>query len=695
MPDPPPIQRSLGWKDIKLKIATTGEELIVPVMTASKVMDLKQMLGEMIGKEDWMRIELSYKNGPTWKRHRNSDEVCCNLIVRGIDSFARQLQQYPHPWVLIGCGSIGLRVAVMWMKKGINFVNFERKDGLGGNAWRTIANWTSKLQSEGPQYELEYGDCSIDEVPENHCYNDDPRMLDLAQKYWPSKACILKHLNDRADALGLWTNIRLNTEVVDMDIFEVQTSSYGDQKRFDLHWKSTKEDDSTRGVTTASCLAFFPGCLCVPHRNIWPGEDISEMQIGYGFSNEFDYTALTRQKCIIIGMGAFGIENIRTAMEHGAAKIYMICRHFNLLMPRVLAWWINQCTGEHPPTAAMMLDAMKPMYDLVGWDPWNFFSVSANADRSVANIKQYTRWGIGDAAFIAVYYDRCEIIESEVKRFKPKTVVLSTGRILEDVDHVIKVLGFDCDFGVDRIMKTDYHIGHWPNGDWRRYVCSDMSAIDASRFAGVGLSPWARSVANATMWFFQHPADGIRIIESGVMAPNYPIPEKGSAAYHYDPRSGAAVEITQIGMVPELQAFEANNGRWKRDQFLKVASPQKYTDALKADWYGYCKMFQERDGDNRPWPTYPWTSEDLQQLSEKEMELGEAREAARRANYVAAESRGEKPSYSPGSSLSFEAARQVMKIRARSPNSKATAEEQEAGRQAISWLKENAVVGIR
>eukprot|EP00449_Zooxanthella_nutricula_P021410 CAMPEP_0198553198 /NCGR_PEP_ID=MMETSP1462-20131121/80042_1 /TAXON_ID=1333877 /ORGANISM="Brandtodinium nutriculum, Strain RCC3387" /LENGTH=60 /DNA_ID=CAMNT_0044283873 /DNA_START=1 /DNA_END=180 /DNA_ORIENTATION=+ len=58
------------------------------------------------------------------------------------------------------------------------------------------------------------------------------------------------------------------------------------------------------------------------------------------------------------------------------------------------------------PTAAMVLDAMAPMYGLLGWDPWSFQAVSHNEDRTVAAIKQYTRWGVSDVYFLAIHFGK-------------------------------------------------------------------------------------------------------------------------------------------------------------------------------------------------------------------------------------------------------------------------------------------------
>merc|ERR1719436_1279203 len=99
------------------------------------------------------------------------------------------------------------------------------------------------------------------------------------------------------------------------------------------------------------------------------------------------------------------------------------------------------------PTAAMVLHEFKPMYDLLGWNAWNFFSVTSNPERTIASIKQYTRWGISDVFFLAIYFGKAEVMQGEVKRFKESSILLSSGTVLPDIQHVIKVIGFDGDFG--------------------------------------------------------------------------------------------------------------------------------------------------------------------------------------------------------------------------------------------------------
>ncbi|CAE7325188.1 unnamed protein product [Symbiodinium sp. CCMP2592] len=255
--------------------------------------------------------------------------------------------------------------------------------------------------------------------------------------------------------------------------------------------------------TVASCVCFFPGALSMPHRKTFPGEEIFGGQVGYGFNDEFNYAATQQQRGIVIGMGAFAVENIRTLMEHNSGKFYVIARHHNLLLPRVLSWYVNQTRAPAP--AATVLRAMEPMYKYYGKDPWSYYSVQTNADRSVASIKQYTRWGIGDVYFLGVHYGKVETVEGQVKRLKPRTAVITNGLVIENIDHVIKCLGFDCDFGIDRINHTRRHIGFWPDGDFRRWINSDQSSIDASRFGGTAIAPYAAMQAQWGTHFFQFP----------------------------------------------------------------------------------------------------------------------------------------------------------------------------------------------
>eukprot|EP00930_Biecheleria_cincta_P048639 TRINITY_DN3391_c0_g1_i1.p1 TRINITY_DN3391_c0_g1~~TRINITY_DN3391_c0_g1_i1.p1 ORF type:complete len:845 (-),score=139.20 TRINITY_DN3391_c0_g1_i1:37-2571(-) len=600
-----------AWKNVTLKIMGGNEELTCPMMVASSVAQVRQMLSEATGA-DPAQIDLFEKKGCKMARLRNSEQVPSKILVKGIPNFGRKAAEYPHPFVIVGAGTLGLRTALHWTKRGTDYVLFERKLKIGGNAWNGIANKWSKLQSEGGHYQLDYD--SYDGVDLLRPFN--------RYSFWPTRDEIIAHYHEVLTEYNMWPNMHMGVQVQDMEItqeprgapetlktYEVKTVHVGS-----LFNKAQDITDAAHDLFAgrqlnsfvASCVGFFPGALAGPHRRTFPGEEVFGGQVGYGFNDEFDYARVKQQKGIVVGMGAFAVENVRTLMEYDAQKFFVVARHHNLLLPRLISWYCNQ--SRLPPPAAVVLHAMEPMYALYGMDPWDFFSVQANATRTVASIKQYTRWGIGDVYFLGVFYGKVETIEGQIKRLKRRAAVLTTGRVLTDLDHMVKCLGFDSDFGIDRINKTRRQLGFWPDGDYRRWIASDQSAIDASRFGGTAIAPYAEIQSNWGTHFFEYPQDARTLLDSNVFIENWPKPEVGSAAYHYEPRAAAVVQVSYSASVPALKDFGALSDAFKKASMWCVSPPDRFLEECEKDWYHYCRKFKEF-GDDREYPPYPYTLE--------------------------------------------------------------------------------------
>mmetsp|Transcript_101609 Transcript_101609/g.287913 ORF Transcript_101609/g.287913 Transcript_101609/m.287913 type:complete len:708 (-) Transcript_101609:528-2651(-) len=661
-------QTSTGWKDVTLRIYGSDEEVTIPVMVSAKVLDLKHLVAEMHEGVSPSQIDFVFKVGPSWKKQRNGDEVQTRVMVKGIKSFKAGDYPWSHPYLVIGAGYMGLRQGMHYTRHRKDYVLVDKRPELGGNAWIGLANATSKLQSEGVHYQLHYDPLD----------GSTQALLDTERfGHWPSKAEILVHWRETVQKWGVWPQIRFNCEVTEMRIVGPGGRD-PNSKSYEFVWRSScggrgDEPGSAAGDTgtvTASCLGFFPGALVTPHRKTWPGEDAFGGQIGYGFSEDFNYSKVHGQDAIIIGMGAYSHENNRTFLEFGGRQAFIVARHFNLMLPRFICWWINQSTTA--PTAAMVLWALRNAYDVIGMDPWDCFSVIANPERTVASIKQYTRWGITDVTFLAMYFGKTRIIHSEVKRFKVRAAVLTNGEVLEDVDHVIKVIGFDADFGVDQVMQCTHCVGYWPSGDYRRVVFSDNSAIDASRFTAVSIGPGLSSVTLMLAYFFAQPAAALKLLESGLLPTKKAVPELGSPCYHQDPRHGFAVGSAYASFCPELGPFEVHNAKMKKESMWQVVEPESYIVACRADWFYYCRLFGDQ-GYSKPWPSYPYSSGDVARLAAQEEELRVKEESAQAAKLqkFAGPAEGEGGSsggfsLAPGAPLTLEPARRVLQARIRS-----------------------------
>jgi len=314
------------------------------------------------------------------------------------------------------------------------------------------------------------------------------------------------------------------------------------------------------------------------------------------------------------------VENVRTCLEHGATKCWLICRRKNITMPRVLSWFINQ--SVYPPPGAMLLDAMRPMYDLIPEDPWAYYSIVCNKDRTAATIRQKARFGIGDVYFLASYYGKVETVVDSIKRLVPREIVMDSGLRIE-VEHFIKVLGFKADMSLDKLAGIREMVGFFANGDWRRWVFTESPGVDAGRFGGTSLSPGAISTVETYSYFLNYPKDAAALLETQVLPRHKADKDKGMPAYQWDVRQSASIGmIMSSGVVPGLAELGGSYADLNRMKEREAHPLEKFVDEVAEEWYGYCKMFREAD-DTRPVLEYPYSYEFVRDLVERNDRQGE------------------------------------------------------------------------
>merc|ERR550534_3158579 len=269
--------------------------------------------------------------------------------------------------------------------------------------------------------------------------------------------------------------------------------------------------------------------------------------------NELDYNTIQGKNVAIVGHGAFAVENVRTCLEYSAGQMYLVCRRKNLSCPRFVSWLANQ--SYTPVSAVLFLNAMQPMYDLVGFDQWSYYAVQANAARSHCTIMQKARFGIGDVYFLAISWGKLEVIEDKlgVKRLSEGALHCGNGRRLQ-VDAVLKLLGFVGNFDNDRLMKVKEMFGFWVNEDFKRYLVAEPISVMASNFGGTSFSPGAIVWAEHAMHFLHYPSDYYKkIIEvSGTLIPRHKTNGEDVPAYVVDARHGTQTMTIIGGVIPWL-----------------------------------------------------------------------------------------------------------------------------------------------
>jgi len=157
-------------------------------------------------------------------------------------------------------------------------------------------------------------------------------------------------------------------------------------------------------------------------------------------------------------------------------------------------------------------------------------------------------------------------------------------------------------------------IGFWPDGDYRRWICSEVTGVDGSRMAGISMSPYAAQAAYWPLHFFDYPDDAKKLLFSGIFPENPARPDDGAAAYHYDPRTAATVIVSYSSSVPALAQWSNDvNDPFKKESMWSLAPPEKFLDECQKDWERYSKAFKGAGSEVEP-PPYPYKLEQVYDL---------------------------------------------------------------------------------
>jgi hypothetical protein len=603
---------------ITMKIFGTDEELVQPIETGTSLVELQYQMSFKLGVSP-ETIQFVTRQGCSHRLMYPHEQVARRMTIKGIKSFKRLPHKYDNPKVIIGAGHIGLKSGLLLLKKkDTDFVIIDRMFRVGGTSWMYQANSTSKLQTEFGSYHLEYDL----ETPLPHDFTTP----------WPSRNMLLAHFERVTNQYGLMPYVKLNTNVKAMEVVtgdrngphHLRTEKYlltleeMTQGRLQYGKLAARDSDDPAPKEeefAASSIMMYPGNLTLPRTEIYKGEELFGGDIGYGMFNEVDYHKLEGADVAIIGHGAFAVENIRTCCEFGCGKIYLVCRRRNLACPRVCSMAANRTLN--PLANARYMKMSEPMYDLIGLDPWAYHSVQANEKRTVCQITQKARFGIGDIYFLSIAMGKVELIEDPggVKRVSKGTVHLESGRKLE-VKAILKLLGLIGEMDNDRLLKIKEMVGFWVNEDPKRYIVAEPVSVMCSQMGGTSLSPGAYTWAVEGIYFIDWPEDFSNGPVSSGMLPRHKADlSDGSTprpAYVVDARHGTGTGMAVGMFTPRLQEIEANNGFIKAVRYRLCHPIRKFIAQAKEDWdYYAAKFLKEGYG---PHPEYPYNVANFKEM---------------------------------------------------------------------------------
>lgn len=462
--------------------------------------------------------------------------------------------------VIVGAGMQALAAARLLQKRGVPFVLLDRQHRVGG-VWAQHANAHSMAQTESATYHL---DVELDAAHE-HVSNYTPRdeLLAYFDRF------VRKH--------HLQQHILLACEVE-----RVRAGPLG---AVEVSY-TTSQGDGRRMRVRASQVFLFPGRLAVPVEVHFAGEADFGAPVVSGYGD-----ALTPALCprdghvVVVGHGAFALETVRFALDHGAARVTLLCRKRHPVLPRVASWLVNASVA--PLDAATLLGVMSVAYDVCGSTP-------------VAFASQAGLTPISDLYFLAQLAGRLVVVEDEIERLDSGGhIVCRHGALVPPAQLLVKCTGFAPDAAVDRLVGLTSLDGLWVNGDSRVFLYREGRGAQgtANMDSTTAMVLLDRALA-AAVYFMSHRDEFL------ALAPMLPSVETAVdfGALHL----GLTFAVLQA-RVPELKAAFARVMEVKQRATLATHPLAAFLAECSADWAENARRLGLAHV-----PPYPFTQTTLQ-----------------------------------------------------------------------------------
>ena len=210
----------------------------------------------------------------------------------------------------VGAGVMGLHSAYLVSKRGATVTIIEKESNIGG-VWFTAANKGSRVQILEPGYRLIPGKIATDFTQQEE---------------------VLENLNEIVNQLlqNGENKIYVNSTCTKVDNIDDKVFIHYDTKQVN--------GDVQTKITEADHVIFSSGGLREPVRETYIGEEHFNGPIIYGLKGEPDKLKVKGKHVLIVGMGAFAIENARECLFRGASHVTFVVRSRNIILPKIFAY---------------------------------------------------------------------------------------------------------------------------------------------------------------------------------------------------------------------------------------------------------------------------------------------------------------------------------------------------------------------
>ncbi len=306
--------------------------------------------------------------------------------------------------LIIGAGITGLYAANRLAERRISFCVVEERDIVGG-IWSKYANTTSQVNTSEGAYRL------IEK--ETRCNSDHSSTSELLE-----------------DLCQLSLNISDT-------LFTGTRAERIERKNSQYKTKVSRNGDSST-ITSKGVILAINDRVGSPRVVTWGDQHLFKGNMFSGTSDESLGVNWQGKKVVVVGMGAFAIENARTALENGASHVSVVCRRHGTVCPKIIDY-LNFST---PYDDNFLHDRKSNMRNMMLWKKLYDFSGATQPECWMGKIKHEGHTiSVSDIWFIAHFMKKLTTVSGNITGMYEQGVIVDHTQRIE-ADIVVNCIGF-------------------------------------------------------------------------------------------------------------------------------------------------------------------------------------------------------------------------------------------------------------
>jgi hypothetical protein len=441
--------------------------------------------------------------------------------------------------VIVGAGIIGLYAANRLMQEGLSFCVLEKADQVGG-IWSSYANATSRVNSSECAYRL----------VENKTRSN--RDHSATREILEDIAGLAKRVSDR---------LYLQTEV---QRIEKSAGRY----HVRCHRGGITSMLDSKGVILA-----INDRVGAPRQIEWADQEVFRGEIVAGISNRTADLDWRDKMVVVVGMGAFAIENVRTALEGGARHVTVVCRRHGTVCPKIIDY-LNFVT---PYDQAFKHDKKSNFRNMMYWRKTYEMSGATQPECWMGKVKHAGHTiSVSDIWFVGHYLKKIATVTGEISGLFEHGVIVDGQRRIE-ADIVVNCIGFERNASIARALcgHAEMYNNNYVDKDFI-YLADAYIDDDAfNSFFGSSVLEMAKFFMEVYIKYFDHPQYSQMMATEGIEK----ITVEDRKWSHY-----IAAATALIQHHPDLYAIAEKQVAQRTGNFLEKHDLATYIAENKREW---------------------------------------------------------------------------------------------------------------